>query len=93
MKHSDGTTPHGSLFQTNLRESAERLSSVASMRPFTPAEGEEAVDTLLAIPALLDALGRIATLRLDEDDHRPIHFVVDSARMTMQRIAREALDV
>lgn len=47
----------------SLRESAERLSSVCSLRPFTPEEAEEAVNTLLAIPALLadrDRAGRRA---------------------------------
>lgn len=37
--------------------------------------------------ALLD----IAELRLDEDDLRPTHFIVNDARREMQRIARAAL--
>jgi hypothetical protein len=40
----------------SLRENAERLSSICSLRPFTPLEAEEATNTLLLIPSMLEAL-------------------------------------
>jgi hypothetical protein len=56
-------TKHGDSL---LRESAERLSSICSLRPFTPEEAEEAVNTLLAIPALLKNGERLREALTDE---------------------------